>query len=95
MASDALRESEIYLQLARKSDTYGRTNYNSEMTVVSTTTKPPTTRKAGTVVVKLRLIVPDKAFDPAAIPALVAEIPLDLLHPPQDQIEVVIDDANS
>lgn len=35
-----------------------------------------------------------EAFDPAAIPALVAEIPLDLLHPPQDQIDVIIDNAN-
>ena len=88
------RELDIYLQLARKSDTYGRTRYNNTMTIVSTSVKPPTTRRAGTVVVKIKVLVPDEAFDPQAIPALVADIPLNLLHPAQDEIVVEIDDAN-
>jgi len=88
------RSQDVYLQVRRRKDTYGRTRYTDGMTIVSCSPKPPTTRSEGSVLVKIRLVVPDEAFDPAAIPALVADIPLSLLHPPQDQIEVVIDDAN-
>lgn len=93
--ADKRREQDVYLQVRRRRDTYGRTRWTEGMTIVSCSPKPPTTRSEGSVLVKIRLIVPDGAFDPAAIPALVADIPLDLLHPPQDQIDVVVDDANS
>lgn len=90
----AQRAQDVYLQVRRRRDTYGRTRWTEGMTIVSCSPKPPTTRSEGSVLVKIRLIVPDEAFDPAAIPALVAEIPLEMLHPPQDEIVVDVLDAN-
>jgi hypothetical protein len=86
----ATREIDIYLQLARKTNGYS----NGKMTIVSCGVNPPATRRPKTVVVKIKVRVPDRAFDPASIPALLADIPLDHLVVPENEIAVVVDDAN-
>lgn len=84
------REVDIYLTLARQTRGY---SYDKAR-LVSATMSPPTTRPKGTAVVKLKVIVPDAAFDPAAIPALVADIPLDMIVPPLNELEAIPEDAN-
>lgn len=85
------RTADVYLQFTRARNGWPQ---NSKMRLASATSGPPTSRRPGGVLVKVRVTIPDAAFDPAAIPALVTNIPLDLVHPPQDEIEVLVEDAN-
>lgn len=64
----------------------------NNVTLISTTTQPPTRRPSGSVVVKLRVELPDSAFDPAAIPSLIADIPLEAIQPAPAGLEVIIED---
>lgn len=85
------RNLDVYLLLERSKQYKQAGNMN----LISATTNPPTRRPAKSVLVKVKVLIPDEAFDPAKIPALIADIPLDLLQPAEDQIDVVIDDANA
>jgi hypothetical protein len=83
------RRCTLYLLWSRRSSWRDGNN----MTLVSATTNPPTRRPKDSVLTKLRVEMPDAAFDPAAIPSLVADIPLDAITPPTvDDLEVVIED---
>ena len=85
-----MRYTDVYLQFARAKQYRDGGN----MTLVSATSTPPTRRPAGTVLVKLKVQVPDEAFDPAAIPSLIADIPLESVLPALDEIEAVIEDPS-
>lgn len=83
------RHIEVYLLLERSR----QYKESGNMNLVSATQGPPTRRPAKTVLVKVKVLVPDEAFDPAKIPAIVAEVPLELLHPAQDEIVADVLDA--
>lgn len=80
------REITLYL-LVKRATTWRNGN---NLSLVSATTTPPTHRPKGSVLLKQRLLVPDKAFDPAEIPSLVADIPLESVLPTPDDIDVEI-----
>ena len=80
----------VYLLLERSKQYKSAGNMN----LISATTGPPTRRPKGSVLVKVQVTVPDEAFDPAKIPAILADIPLELLQPAQDDIVVDVVDAN-
>jgi hypothetical protein len=82
------RQITLYLNLRRAERWHG----NNNITLLGATTSPPKTRPKGSVVVKVKIVVPDEAFDPATIPSLVADIPLESLMPTPDDLEVVIED---
>jgi hypothetical protein len=85
------RSVDVYLTLKRPS----RGWESGEAKLVSAHTNPPTARPRGTCVVKVKIIVPDAAFDPAKIPALVADVPLDLVSPPLEEFEAVPEQVES
>jgi hypothetical protein len=84
------RTLNVYLQLGRSR----RYKNDGNMVIISTTTSPPARRAKDSVLVKIKVKVDDEAFDPARTPALIADIPLELLQPAPDEIEVIPEDAN-
>jgi hypothetical protein len=80
------REITLYL-LVKKSSTWRNGN---DLSLVSATTTPPTHRPKGSILFKQRIRIDDDAFSPAAIPSLVADIPLEAILPTPDDIEVEI-----
>lgn len=73
--AERIRETPVYLQLARKSADW-RANARADLRIISATAGPPISREAGSVLVSLLVRLPDAAFDEPVISAVV-DVPAD------------------
>lgn len=85
------RSLSLYLQLVP------RRQWSSagDMRLVSTTAEPPTTRERGSVVVKIKVVVPDEAFQPSRYPTAEVNVPLAMLAPAADTFTVEAEQVES
>lgn len=85
------RNLSLYLQLVPRRQ-YAEAG---DMRLVSATTEPPTTREKGSVVVKIKVLVPDDAFKPSRYPTAEVNVPLAMLAPAADTFTVEAEQVES
>ena len=89
MARD--RTCSLYLQLVRRQN---YSQHDGDLRVVSATSSPPAHREPNSVVVKIRVVIPDEAFDPARYPTAEVSVPLAMLSPAADSVIVEATDVS-